>query len=440
MINKTFLLCAVACASFLLLQVNTGCGAKEEEEVVEQKDTLVPNMAYGFDLNNYEVYYDTVQPNWTLSHLFMAYNVSQAQINEAYELSRDSAKLNYIDKDKVCIMLCRKDSDTLKDVEHAIYVKNLVDYYVFSFSDTVIEVAHREKKIDTTIKQIGAKIKQGGNLSFAISREVEDNNISYPLVDEIAGVYSWSIDFFHLQPNDKLKIIYEERSVEGQKIGIGKIRSILFNHNDHDFYAFRYQVDSAEAYYNEQGKGMKSMFLSAPLKYTRISSGYNLRRYIKLYGRIKPHLGTDYAAPRGTPIWTTANGVVSRKGYNRGNGNFIKVKHNEQYSTQYLHMSKFAEGIKVGQYVEQGEVIGYVGSTGASTGPHVCYRFWKDGKQVDSRKQKFENAQPMDSTHLPAYMEFMDSVKLDLDKIEYPVFIIDSTEGVDTLMLDSLMD
>jgi murein DD-endopeptidase MepM/ murein hydrolase activator NlpD len=181
------------------------------------------------------------------------------------------------------------------------------------------------------------------------------------------------------------------------------------------------------------------MFLTAPLKYSRMSSGYNLRRYIKLYGRIKPHLGTDYAAPRGTPIWTTANGVISRKGYGRGNGNFVKVKHNEQYSTQYLHMSKIAAGIKVGKYVEQGEIIGYVGSTGSSSGNHVCYRFWKDGKQVDSRKQKFENAKPMDTTHLPQYTQFMDSVKLILDGIEYPVFeeVIDSANmgEVDSLEL-----
>lgn len=419
--------------STLFIYPTGGC-SNQEEAASKSLDTIPLNMAYGFDLNKYEVFYDTVQPNWTLSHLFTPYNISQAQINEAYILAKDSANLKYIDKGNLCMMLCKKGKDTIKDLQYAIYIKNKVDYFVFDFTDSKIEVTERYKKVDTSIKQISALIKQGGNLSFAINRSVNNNNISYPLIEEIAGIYAWSVDFFHLQAGDKLKVIYEERTVEGESLGIGKIRSILFNHKEHDFYAFRYKVDSAEAYYNEKGKAMKSMFLTAPLKYTRISSGYNLNRYLKMYGRVKPHLGTDYAAPRGTPIWTTANGTVIKRGYTSGNGNYVKVKHNDRYSTQYLHMSKFAEGIKVGDYVQQGDVIGYVGSTGASTGPHVCYRFWKDGKQVDARAQKFENAQPMDSTHLPQYMLFMDSVKLLLDGINYP--INENTDSISALNSD----
>jgi murein DD-endopeptidase MepM/ murein hydrolase activator NlpD len=185
---------------------------------------------------------------------------------------------------------------------------------------------------------------------------------------------------------------------------------------------------------------MKSMFLSAPLKYSRMSSGYNLKRYIKLYGRIKPHLGTDYAAPYGTPIWTTADGTISRAGYGRGNGNFVKVKHNKQYSTQYLHMSRIAKGIKVGKYVKQGEIIGYVGSTGSSSGNHVCYRFWKDGKQVDSRKQKFNSAKPMKEIHIPKYLEYVDSIRLILDKIEFPTLdtISEEIDTAELLLEDSV--
>ena len=182
------------------------------------------------------------------------------------------------------------------------------------------------------------------------------------------------------------------------------------------------------------------MFLSAPLKYSRMSSGYNLKRRIRQYGyRIKPHKGTDYAAPYGTPIWTTADGTISKRGYGSGNGNFVKVKHNPQYSTQYLHMSKIKEGLKVGDYVKQGDIIGYVGSTGSSSGNHVCYRFWKDGKQVDSRKQKFNNAKPMDTTYIPTYLKYVDSVRPMLDGINFPILdtISQEIDSLDKIIEDS---
>lgn len=417
--KKLYFLIALSAIIISQQKLLTSCTSIQKKES-NTTDTLVPNIAYGFDLNDYQVDEGTVEKNWTLSHLLLPYNVSQAKVNEAYILSKDSAGLNYITEGNTYIMLSKKDNDTLKDLQYAIYVKNRIQYYIFDFTDTVVSVKVFHKKIDTTIKKISAEIVDGGNLSFAINRSVNNNNISYPLIEEISGIYSWSIDFFHMQPGDKLKVIYEEQSVDGELIGIGKIHSILFNHKKRDFYAFRYSVDSVFAYYNEEGKGMKSMFLSAPLQYSRMSSGFSGRRFHPVQRRWKAHLGTDYAAPHGTPIWTTANGRVIKRGRTAGNGNYVKVKHNEQYSTQYLHMSKFAAGLKEGDYVTQGQIIGYVGSTGLATGPHVCYRFWKDGKQVDARAQKFENATPMKESHLPQYKLYMDSVKNVLDGIKYP--------------------
>ena len=435
--KSTFFL--VTSIVFLLLAQSScegggSCSPPRNEEVTVPVDTLTPNIQYGFDFDQYDIHQGEVEKDWTLSHLFAQYDVTQAEINEAYNIAKDSLHLNYISKGNQYFMLCRKDNDSIHNLDYAIYIKNAVEYFVFDFSDSVM-VHAKKKEVAVQLKEISARIKQGGNLSFAINRAVENKTISFPMVDRIAELFSWSIDFFHLQPDDRLKIIYEEKSVDGVPVGIGEITSILFHHNEHDFYSFRYETDSTTHYFNEKGQGMKSLFLSAPLKYTRMSSGYNLRRYIKLYGRIKPHLGTDYAAPYGTPIWSTADGTISRAGYGRGNGNFVKVKHNKRYSTQYLHMSKIAAGIKVGKFVRQGEVIGYVGSTGSSSGNHVCYRFWKDGKQVDSRKQKFENAKPMDSTSLKHYLVYLDSVKPILDRIEFPNLDTISEE-MDTLFLE----
>jgi murein DD-endopeptidase MepM/ murein hydrolase activator NlpD len=422
--------------AFLVGIIFYSCSGEKpgKQEFPDEPEVLVPDMQYGFDFNKFDIHKGEVSKDWTLSHLFAKYDVTQAEINEAYLISKDSLNFNYILPGNEYFMLCRKDNDTINNLEYAIYIKNAVEYFIFDFRDSV-NVLSKRKKVTTKIKEIAARIQKGGNLSFAIDREVKNTTITFPMVDQIANIFSWSIDFFHLQIDDKIKILYEERSVEGEAIGIGNVTAILFNHKERDFYAFRYTVDSSSNYYTEDAKSMKSMFLSAPLKFSRMSSGYNLKRYLKMYGRVKPHLGTDYAAPYGTPIWTTADGTVSKAGYGRGNGNFVKVKHNKQYSTQYLHMSRIAAGIKVGTYVKQGDIIGYVGSTGSSSGNHVCYRFWKDGKQVDSRKQKFNNAKPMDSSHIPQYLKYVDSVRPLLDGIVYP--LLDTiSEEIDISLLE----
>lgn len=426
--------------AFVIALLLVSCGGERpgKQKFPDEEEVLLPDMRYGFDFNEYDVVQGLVEKDWTLSHLFAQYDVSQADINEAYLISKDSLELNYIVPNQEYYMLCRKDTDTVDNLMYAIYMKNAVEYFVFDFNDTVAVHAKR-KKVTIVEKEISARIRKGGNLSFAIDRQAQNPTITYPLVDEIAAIYSWSIDFFHLQIDDKLKILYEERSVEGEPIGIGKVKAILFNHKNTDFYAFGYFIDSTYSFFTEEAKTMKSMFLSAPLKYSRMSSGYNLKRYLKMYGRIKPHLGTDYAAPYGTPIWTTADGTISKAGYGRGNGNYVKVKHNAQFSTQYLHMSRIEKGIKPGKYVKQGDIIGYVGSTGSSTGNHVCYRFWKDGKQVDSRKQNFNSAKPMDTAYIPTYLQYVDSVKPILDKIVYPVLdTLDDTEASIREVEDSL--
>ena len=416
------------------------CDGEERRKKKETKEEVIPtDIRYGFDFEKYDVHSGQVEKDWTLSHLFAKYDVSQAEINEAYLISKDSLNLNYINPGNDFYMLCTPDDDSVHNLEYAIYIKNAVEYFIFDFRDTV-KVLAKKKKVDIEIKEIAARIRKGGNLSFAIDRQVQNTAISFPMIDEIANIYSWSIDFFHLQIDDKIKIMYEERSVEGEAIGIGDIKAILFNYKDRDFYAFMYQTETTTNFYTEEGKSMKSMFLSAPLKYSRMSSGYNLKRRIRQYGyRIKPHKGTDYAAPYGTPIWTTADGTISRRGYGSGNGNFVKVKHNPQYSTQYLHMSKIKEGLKVGDYVKQGDIIGYVGSTGSSSGNHVCYRFWKDGKQVDSRKQKFNNAKPMDTTYIPTYLKYVDSVRPMLDGINFPILdtISQEIDSLDKIIEDS---
>jgi murein DD-endopeptidase MepM/ murein hydrolase activator NlpD len=228
----------------------------------------------------------------------------------------------------------------------------------------------------------------------------------------LVNIYAWSIDFFRIQKGDAFSVIYEEEYVDDTTyVGLKRVLGANLIHSGNDYYSFQYENELGfDDYYDEEGRSLRKTFLRAPLNFTRISSRYSGRRFHPVQKRWKAHLGTDYAAPTGTPIMTTADGEISAASYTSGNGNYVKVRHNSTYSTQYLHMSKIKPGIKPGVRVKQGDVIGYVGSTGLATGPHVCYRFWVNGKQVDPYKQKLPEAKSLDSTRLAAFKEYSEKL------------------------------
>jgi murein DD-endopeptidase MepM/ murein hydrolase activator NlpD len=213
-------------------------------------------------------------------------------------------------------------------------------------------------------------------------------------------------------------VFYDEKAVEGVPYAVDNISYAWFEHRDEGIFAFNFQDSTGEVsgYYDEKGREMKRPFLMSPVKFARISSSFNMNRFHPIYKTRRPHLGTDYAAPTGTPIIATADGTVSRASRSRGNGIYVKLRHNKTYDTQYLHMSKIADGIRPGVRVKQGQVIGYVGSTGAATGPHVCYRFWKNGRQINHRAEKFPNSEPMKDEVIPEYLEFIEPLKKELDE------------------------
>ena len=246
-------------------------------------------------------------------------------------------------------------------------------------------------------------------LSEAIDQQGINSYLTYKMADDI---YAWTIDFSRIQKNDKFKIIYEELYVNDTvPVGIGEIKATYFEHGGKPFYAFKFLADSVlnmPDYFDEKATNLRRQFLKMPVKFSRVTSRYNLRRRIAYYGnRIRPHKGTDYAGDIGEEILSTANGTVVESQYKGGNGNYVKVRHNATYSTQYLHMSR--RKVKVGDVVKQGDVIGYIGMTGNTSGPHVCYRFWKNGVQVDPLKQKLPAAEPMKESIKPTYFEFIKS-------------------------------
>lgn len=293
-----------------------------------------------------------------------------------------------------------RTADSTQRTTHIILETNPYDYVVFHVGDSLYAVAgKRSVKIVERVAW--------GKIETSLWDAFVSNEYNPALAVNMADIFAWTVDFFRTQPGDYFKLIYLEEWVDDTiNLGPGRILAAEFNQSGKGFQAFFFSDSSGfQGYFDRDGKSLKRAFLKAPLDYFRISSRFSGKRFHPVQKRWKAHLGTDYAAPHGTPIRSTANGVVEKKGYTAGNGNYVKVKHNGTYSTQYLHMSKFAKGVNVGTRVTQGQVIGYVGSTGLATGPHVCYRFWKNGKQVDPLKEKLPNAEPIEKRFAAAFAQ-----------------------------------
>ena len=381
--------------------------------------TLLPEKIvyeFGYRLNDYIVINDTLRSGENFGEILARNKISATKIHEIVTKIKDSFNIQSLKAGIPYTILATEDSTQQAQV--FIYRQSKINYTIIDFKDSIITVLNGKRPIKTKIETASGLITT--HLSHAIKSQGLSPDLTYKMADE---VFAWAIDFSKLQKNDKFKLVYEQFYIEDTiPVGIGKIKAAYFEHNDKPFYAFNYKTDStnkASEYYDEKANILRRQFLKMPVKFSRISSKYNLKRRIAYYGnKIKAHKGTDYAAPIGTPIEATANGTVTESRYAGGNGNYVKIRHNSTYSTQYLHMSK--RKVKVGDYVKQGQTIGYIGMTGNTAGPHVCYRFWKNGQQVDPLKQKFPNSEPMNKNKVPAYKKYIEPLKIQLDSIEYP--------------------
>jgi murein DD-endopeptidase MepM/ murein hydrolase activator NlpD len=390
----------------------------KEEKPTAEAILPEPKIEYefGFKLNDFNVIQDTIKKGENFSELLDRYHVEYPKILEIVSKIKDTFDVRKIRSGVPYTILASKDS--LEKAQVFIYQHSKVRYTVINFKDSIITAYNDQKPIKTEIKTASGIIEN--NLSETMDNLGLSSYLTFKLADDI---YAWTIDFSRLQKNDKFKIIYEQLYINDTvPVGIGKVKAAFFEHGGKPFYAFQFVADSIlniPDFFDEEANNLRRQFLKMPVKFSRISSRYNLKRRIPLYGnQVRAHKGTDYAAPIGTEIMATANGVVTESQYKGGNGNYVKIRHNSTYSTQYLHMSKRA--VKVGQVVKQGDVIGYIGMTGNTSGPHVCYRFWKNGEQVDPYKEKLPDAEPMKENVKPFFFEFIAPIKKELEAIEYP--------------------
>ncbi len=407
------LACGLLFCSFLFFSCSSD--VKVEEPVSEE---ITPALIeeYGYILNNYEVIRDTIQAGDTFGAILDAQGVSQNKIFEVATTFRDSFDVRKIVVGKPYVIL--KSKDSLNQARVFIYEKNRVDYAIVELGDDSLRVYNDKKPVSFVEK------KASGIITSSLSETMADNDLSPYMTDRLANIYAWTVNFFHLQPGDNFKVVYSEKFINDTiSAGLHEIKAAYFEHRGRSLYAFNFEPENDTTnivadFYDEEANNLRRAFLKAPVKFSRISSRYNLKRRIRYYGnRIRPHKGTDFAAPIGTPILATADGTVTKSERRGGNGNYVKIKHNSTYDTQYLHMRK--RNVRVGDYVKQGEVIGWIGMTGNTSGPHVCYRFWKNGKQVDPFKEDLPASKPLESAYHSEYFNYIGPLKEQLDCIAY---------------------
>ena len=372
-----------------------------------------PTVRYGVATDTFALRTDTIREGQTLSDILALQDLDNQRIFDAANEFNALLDVRGLRAGRTYVIL--DDPDT-EGADFLAYQPSVYEYVRLDLRGT-----DRSERVRLPVRS--EESLAAGRIESSLWNAMTGAGMSYALADRMEDALQWSVDFYHVQPDDAFQLLYEKELVEGKEAAPGRVKAARYSTGGDDIYAFYYcSPDSTYAgYFGLNGEPMKSTFLKSPVRFSRMSSRFNLRRFHPVQKRIKPHLGTDYAAPRGTPILATADGVIVERGRRGGNGNFVKVRHNKQFTTQYLHMSRFEAGQSVGTRVRQGETIGYVGSTGLATGPHVCYRFWKDGRQIDHTKLRFPPAKTMPDSLLPAFEQLRDVYLARLNQVGEPV-------------------
>lgn len=360
----------------------------------------VPTIRYGFVVDTFQVTEGTVKRNQTLGGLLSENGLDAVSIEKLVKNSKGIFDINRgfrVGKDYLILGSMHSGTPA-----HLVFEPNVFEYIVFDLQGEM-SVRKIEREVELKTRFVDGKIQS------SLWEALTDQDVNMEAASKMEDALQWAVDFSHTQKGDEFKIIYDEKFIKDQPVGAGQVYAASYTREGKESFAFWFDNGEYKGFYDEEGRPAKSGFLKSPVKFTRISSKYNLKRFHPILKRVRPHLGTDYAAPEGTPIYAIGDGVVVEAAYTKGNGRYVKIKHDKVYQTQYLHMSRFARGIRRGTQVSQGEVIGYVGSTGLATGPHVCFRFWKNGRQVNHLKEKLPSAKKLPEAVLQEFYEVRDN-------------------------------
>ena len=386
-----------------LLALTVAC-KRNGAKLPEEQHTII----YGIIADDYNLVTGEISNGQTLGSILNEYGVSARTIDHLDRTAREIFPLRQIRAGRPYTAFLTKDS-IASHLDYLVYEKSVTDYVVFGFVNDSVSITTGQKPIELRRTKRSAEIES--SLWGAIMQE----NLPFALAAELEDVYQWTVDFFGVQQGDKFTVIYDEKFVDTLSVGVGRIWGAKFTHGGRDIYAIPFKQGDKVQYWEYDGGSLRKQMLKAPLKFSRISSKFSNSRFHPVLKRYRPHHGVDYAAPKGTPVRAVADGVVVFRGWNGGGGNTLKIKHANNMMTGYLHLSGFAKGIVKGKRVSQGDLIGYVGSTGTSTGPHLDYRVWKGGKPINPLNIPQEPAVPISKDNLEAFEFVRDRIVAELN-------------------------
>ena len=372
-----------------------GCGGRHHKAAGDEaavKDTIPP---LGFFTEDYFEKRGEVKSGETFSGLLNRLGLSTKAAYDVVQMCSDS--IFDVRKLRAGNAYRTYYSDSLAAApSYMVYENNIVDRTVFQFGDS-LDIRKVSRPVETVRKYADVVI------SSSLWNDMTQAGSSPLLILKLSDIYAWTVDFFGLQKDDRFRVIYGQKEVEGELMSIDTVYFACFTRDSTQLYSVMFdQGDGGNIYWNEKGESMRKVFLKAPLEFRRVSSRFSYARKHPVTGKVRPHTGVDYAAPMGTPVVALGDGTVLSAGWGGGGGNTIKIRHNSVYTTGYLHLSRFAKGIKAGVRVQQGQVIGYVGSTGTSTGPHLDFRVWQNGQPINPLKMESPSAEPIKDEFKPA--------------------------------------
>ena len=411
-------------ATALLLVALTACsGSKNEaaEEAVEAPK----NIRYGIDADLYRLETGEVQEGETVGRILNGFGVSARLIDKLDKASKEAFPLRNIRPGHKYTAFIHEDSLYAPHLDYLAYEKSVSEYVVFGFVGDSVTIIKGEKP--TTVR----RTKKSAVIESSLWGAIMEADLPYALAAELEDIYQWTVDFFGIQAGDDFTVIYDEKFIDDTvSIGIGRVWGAKFNHAGKTRYAIPFRQGDKLQYWEADGGSLRKNILKAPLKFSRISSGFSYSRLHPVHKVRRPHTGVDYAAPSGTPVRAVADGVVTFRGWGGGGGNTIKIKHAGNLMTGYLHLRGFAKGIVVGARVTQGQLIGYVGSTGTSTGPHLDYRIWKNGTPINPLKVPQEPTEPINEKNRAKFEFVRDRIIAELEGEVKPEEIITQVDSI----------
>ena len=384
---------------------HAGDGEETEAEIIPVE------LLYGIDTTDYEVRTENIGNGQTLSHILGSLGVSAAGIDMIDRTCRPVFDLRNIRAGRSYTAFMEQDSVS-NHLAHFVYEKNNTDYIVISLTGDTVSIREDCKEVSILRRKETARISRDNNSLWNATIAA---GIPAGIPAQMEDIFGWSVDFFGLQEGDEFTVIFDEQWIDSLRVGTGMVWGAEFRHNGKTYRAIPFRQEGHLAYWDENGNSLRRQFLKAPLKYTRISSRFSPSRMHPIYKVRRPHLGVDYAAPAGTEVVAIADGVVTEKRWDsKGGGNILKIKHANNYISGYLHLKGYAKGISVGSRVSQGQPIAYVGSTGASTGPHLDFRIWKSGQAIDPLKIPSGPVEPINPSNREAFDSIRDRIIAEL--------------------------